>query len=131
MLGINIGHDNNRRTEQEKRPITLVGFGNQKTPLSQPGIGPQHVEPSTNNHGWIKVGMGQGGGDQGGRRCLAMRPGNRDAVFEAHQLGQHFSPGNDRNMECPRPHDFRIRIFDRRRDDHNIVSAWTCRGWCP
>ena len=49
-----------------------------------------------------------------------MRPGNRDAVFEAHQLSQHFGPRNDRNTERAGTHDFRVRIFDSRRDDHNI-----------
>ena len=51
---------------------------------------------------------------------LAVRAGDRDAVLEPHQLGQHLGAGDDRDLAAARLHDLRVVLADRRRDDHHV-----------
>ena len=50
----------------------------------------------------IESGGGQHGGDHRGGGGLAVRAGHGDAVFQAHQFGQHFGARNHGNFQAMR-----------------------------
>jgi hypothetical protein len=52
------------------------------------------------------------GNNRGGGR-LAVCTGDRDAVLQPHQLGEHFRTGNNRDLVFVRFDDFRIVGLDR------------------
>jgi hypothetical protein len=49
-----------------------------------------------------------------------MRAGDRDAVLETHQLGQHLRARNHRDDFLLRGDHFRVGSRHRRRDDHDL-----------
>ena len=54
---------------------------------------------------------------------MAVGAGHRDAVFQPHQFGQHFSPWNNRNGGLLGGNHFGIVGRDGRRNDHDICVA--------
>ena len=52
-----------------------------------------------------------------------MGPGHGDAVLQAHQLGQHFSPGYYRDRVLKGRHYFGVVLVDRRRNHHHIRTG--------
>ena len=57
-----------------------------------------------------------------------MHAGDGDAVFQPHQLGQHFGPLDDRNLACPGFDDLGIALADRRtRHHHTGADDIPCR----
>ena len=57
------------------------------------------------------------------RRGLPMCAGHRNADAQAHQLGQHLGPRNDRDVAGPRLRHFRVVAGNRGRHDHDIGVA--------
>ena len=63
------------------------------------------------------------GRDERGRRRLAMRAGDGDALLEPHQFGEHFGAAYDRQALFARGDEFRIVALDRGRDDDHCGVA--------
>ena len=52
-----------------------------------------------------------------------MRPGDGDALLEAHELGEHFRAANDGQAFLPRGNEFGIVALDRGRDHDDLRRA--------
>ena len=123
MLAIEIGHDGENRRQLEKRAIALVGLGHQELARAKLRIRTQCIDAAADNHRRIETACSQHRGHHRCRRRLAMHSGNGDAVFEAHQLGQHLGALNDLNLALARLQDFRIRSRHRRAGhNHRCVN---------
>ena len=72
--------------------------------------------------------LGEHAGDQARRRRLAVRAGDRDAVAEAHELGQHLGAAHDGNAARVRGHDLGIVGRDGARDDDDVGVAQVLGG---
>ena len=57
-----------------------------------------------------------------------MGAGNRDALLDAHQFGQHLRPRHDRHVPQSRHHDFRVVVTHRRRYHHGIGRCGVLRA---
>ena len=64
-----------------------------------------------------KPGLGQHEAGHRGRRRLAVRAGDRDALLEPHDLAEHLGAADDRDARRARGGDFGVRLGDRRGDD--------------
>ncbi|TXT39836.1 MAG: Uncharacterized protein FD135_1845 [Comamonadaceae bacterium] len=120
VVGIDVGHHRHHRQQVQKRGIGLIGFHHDVITLAQAGIGPGAVQTPANHKGRIETGLGQHAGHQAGGGGFAVGTGNRNAVFQAHQLGQHQSPRYHRNAVVPGRDDFRVVSLHGGRGDHRI-----------
>jgi len=81
MRGVDVGDDVHHRGKTQKGSIGFVGFGHQKTPLSQAGIGVETFEAPADEAGGIESGFGEDPGDQAGGGGFAVAAGDGDAFF--------------------------------------------------
>ena len=79
--------------------VAFIGFGYEILGLSQARAGSQGVDPASDYHRRIEAARGQHCGDHGSSCRFAVHACDGDAVFEAHQLRQHFRALNDWNVE--------------------------------
>src|SRR5207245_1007736 len=98
VLTVNVGDDCEDRREFEEGAVTLVGLGNQVVRFAEAGVGAHGVNASADHDGGIKASTGKHRGHHTGGGGLAMHSGDGDAVFQAHQFGQHLSAWDYRNM---------------------------------
>jgi hypothetical protein len=115
MLGIDIGHDRDRREQQQERRVALVGLGHHVLAAAQAHVGAARAQVAANRHGRIEPGFLQDESDERGGRGLAVRA--RDGYAQAHhaqQLAEHLGARDDWNLQRTRTRDFRIGKFHRR-----------------
>ena len=127
VVGVDIGDHRNDRRQEQKRGIRLVGLGHQEVAAAQSGIGAGGVQATTNDEGRIDTAFGQDTGHQAGRRRLAVRAGDGDAAFQAHQLGQHLGARHDRDLLLSGGDHFRVVGLDGGGHDQR-VRAGNIRG---
>ena len=120
VLPVNVCDDRNGRAQFQKRTVAFIGLGDDEVSFSQLGIAPEGVEPPANYHGGIVAGMDQDSRNHRSGGGLAVAPGYGDAVFEPHELGQHFGSRNHRNLPLLGLENFYVVGTDSRRDHHDI-----------
>jgi len=123
VVGVDIGDDRDDGREQEEGRIRLIGFGHQKFARTQTCVRSGSVQFAANHKGRIKAGRFQNAGGQARRRGLAVRAGNRDALLEAHQLGQHLRARHHRNLAGARRDHFRVVFFHCTGNHHHIGAS--------
>ena len=97
MLGIDVGDDRDVGGQLQERAVALVGLDHHPVAGAEPGIGAIGVDDAAIDHGRIEPGGVEQRRDQRGRRGLAVGAGDRDALLEPHQLGQHLGAADDGN----------------------------------
>ena len=98
VVGIDIGHHRHHRQQVQERRVRLVSFHHNVVARAQLGIGASAVELAADHKSWVQPTGVQHTGDQAGGGGFAMRASNRDALLEAHQLGQHQRTRHHRDM---------------------------------
>ena len=109
VLAVEIGDHGEDGRELEEGAVALVGLGDQILRAAQPGVGAERVDAATHDDGGIESAGGEHRGNHRGGGGLAVHAGDGDAVFEAHQLGQHLGALNDGNLAGARLDYFGIR----------------------
>ena len=117
MFGIDIGDDGDVRRQFEKRAVAFVGLHHHPVAGAKTRIRAIGVDDAAVDHGRIEAAGVEQRRNERGRRRLAMRAGDGDALLEAHQLGQHFGAAHDRQTFFARHDKFGIVALDRGRDD--------------
>ena len=119
VLGIDVGDDRDVGGQLQERAVALVGFDHHPVAGAEPGVGAIGVDDAAVDDGRVEPGrLEQRRHERGGRR-LAVRAGDRDALLEPHQLGEHFGAANDRNAPRARRDELRIVALDGGgNDDH-------------
>ena len=107
----------------EERRVGFVGLGDQEVALAEPRVRVRRQQPAADDERRIEAAFGQHRGDEARRRRLAVRAGDRDALLQAHQLGQHQRARHDRNAALARRDDFGIVRRDRRRHDDRVGAG--------
>ena len=123
MFAIDGGHHGDDRREQKERAVALVRFDDHIFAAAQARRGAGVIDAAAHDEGGVEAGRAQDRGDHGCGGGLAMRAGHRDAVFQAHQFGQHLGARNDGNLQ---PHRFR-----RFRDCRGESRSWRPRRARP
>ena len=116
------------RGKLEERAVALVGFGDQVLGLADAGIGAESIHAPANDDCRIKSSGGQDRGNHRGRRRLAVHARNRDAVLQPHQLSQHLSARDYRNVEFVGFDDFGILLRDRGTGHNDFRAGDVSRG---
>ena len=117
VLGIDVGDDGDVGGELEERAVAFVGLDHHPVAGAEPRVGSVGVDDAAVDHRRIKPGRVEQRRHQRSRRRLAVRAGDRHALLEPHQLGQHFRPADDGDAPRPRLDDFGIVPLHRGGDD--------------
>ena len=115
MLAIDVGDHGEDRAELQEGAVAFVGFNHQKITLADARVGAAHgcgLAPD-DYRGIEARGVENGRGHRcGGGFAVAAR--DRDAVLQAHQLGQKLAPRDQRDFQTPRFEQLGILWVDRR-----------------
>ncbi len=108
VFGIYVRHHCDCRRKMKKRSVTFVRLGDNKLSPAQHRIGAEAVQSPADYYCRIKRPSVQHLSYNGCSSGLAVRPCNRDPVFQMHQFRQHLRPRDDRDGGGPGRHDFRV-----------------------
>jgi hypothetical protein len=75
---------------------------------AEAGVGAEGVDAAADDDGGVEAAGGEDAGDHGGGGGFAVHAGDGDAVFEAHELGEHFGALDDGDFAGAGFEDFRI-----------------------
>ena len=99
VLAVEVGDDGEDGRELEEGAVALVGLGDEvRGELPRRALEPRaSTRPPTTTVG-SRPPAARTEGDHRGGGGFAVHAGDSDAVFEAHQLGQHLGSLNDGNL---------------------------------
>ena len=100
VLAIDGGHHGDHRREQQEGAVALVGFDHHVFAAAEARRGAGVIHAAADDEGGIEPGGAENRGDHRGGGGLAVRAGDGDAVFQAHQFGQHLGARNDRESSA-------------------------------
>ena len=123
VIGVDVGDHGQRRRQVEERRVGLVGLGDEEIALAEARVRIRRQQAAADDERRIEAALRQHRGDQARRRRLAVRAGDRDALLQAHELGQHQRARHDRHAALARRDDFGIVGGDRGRHDDRIGAG--------
>ena len=119
MLAVDGSDDGNHRGEHQKAAIAFVGFDDEVLSFAKACGRAGLIHSATYDKSRVEMGGCQDRSNHGGGGRLAMRAGDGDAIFQAHQFRQHFRSGNDRDFAAMGFNDLGIvGLHCGRGDDH-------------
>ena len=126
MFRVDIGDDCDRRRQLQERAVAFVGFDNHPVAGAETSVGVVRIDDAAIDDRRIASRGFEQRADHRGRRRLAVRAGDGDGPFEAHQLAQHLGAAHDGKQALARGLDFRVVGFDRRgnNDDARIAQIF-------
>src|SRR5690348_2194891 len=130
VLAVNGGDDGDDGGEQQEGAVAFIGFHDEVVALAEAGGGSGLIDPATDHKRGIEMRGGKDRGDHGGRGGFAMRAGDGDTVFKAHQLRKHLGARNYRNLALVSFDDLGIIGLDGGGSNHD-VSAFDIDGFMP
>ncbi len=132
VLGIDVGNDRERRHQQQKRRVALVGLGHHVVTAPEAYIAAARAQISADRNGRIEAGLLEDEADEPGGRRLTVRARNCDAdARHPQQLAEHLGARNHRNLHLASARHFRIGKFHRGRDHHRIEFGSDVRRMMP
>ena len=120
VVGVDVGDHREHRRQVEERRVGLVGLGDEEFAVAEPRVGVGGQQPAADDERRVEAAFGEHRRDEARRRGLAVRAGDRDALLQAHQLGQHQRARHDRHAALARGDDFGVVRRDRRRHDDRV-----------
>ena len=117
MLRVDVGDDGDVGRKLQEGAVALVGLDHHPVAGAEARIGAIGVDDAAIDDGRIESAGVEQRRDERGRRGLAMRAGDGDALLEAHQLGEHFRAAHHGQALVARGDEFGIVALDRGRDD--------------
>ena len=120
VLAINGSDHGDHRGEKQEAAVAFVSFDDEIFAFAEAGSGAGLIHPATDDKCGVEMRGSENRGDQRSGRGLAVRAGDGDAVFQAHQFSQHFGTRNHWNFPLVRFDHFGIVGFDGRRNDHDV-----------
>ncbi len=120
VVGVDIGDDGDHRLQVEEGGVGFVGLHHDEVARAQFRIGTRAGEAAADHEGGVQTTFCQHTGNQAGGGGLAMRAGNRHALLQAHQFGQHEGARYHRNAGGTRGLHFRIVAGDCRGNDDSV-----------
>jgi hypothetical protein len=127
VVGVDVRDDRHHRQQVEERGVRLVGLDDDVVAGAEPGVRAGGVEAAADDEGRVEPGLGEDAGDERGRGRLAVRAGDRDALLETHQLGEHHRARHDRHALRARRDHLGVVALHRARRDHRL-GAGDVRG---
>src|SRR5215472_16959885 len=91
--------------------------------LPQAGVRAHGIDASADDHRGIEASGGKNGGNHRSGGGFAVHAGDGNAVLQAHQLGQHFSALDDRDVQVARRNDFGVVFGDGGAGDDDFCTG--------
>ena len=88
------------------------------------------VQAPADDEGRIEPALGEHARDQAGGGGLAVRAGDRDALLQAHQLGEHQRARHDRDALRARRDDLGLSALHRGGDHHRVGAFARSAALC-
>jgi hypothetical protein len=107
---------------RRKEPSLSSASATKRMPGAEARVRAEGVHLAADDDGGVEPRGARDGGDEGGRRRLAVGAGDRHRVLHAHQLGEHLGARDDRDLEGAGADDLRVRRRDGARV-HDDVRA--------
>ena len=120
MLAIDSGHDGNHRCEHQEAAVTLVRFDHKVFTFAETRGGASLVDPSADHKRRVEMRCRKDGSNNGSGSRFAVRAGDGNPIFQAHQFGEHLRAGNHGDFHFMRFDDFGIVRSNGGRGDHNV-----------
>ncbi len=89
VLLVDVGDDGHRRRQLQERAVALVGLDDHELAAAQPRAAAEGAEPPADDRRRIEAAALEHERDHRRGRRLAVGARHRDAVLQAHQLGEH------------------------------------------
>jgi hypothetical protein len=108
VLGLDAGDHRGARRQHQERAVALVSLGHEQ--LAGAIAGPQAGlgEYPADDVGGVRAAVAQHSGQHRGRRGLAVRACDRDALLAEHDRGQHRRAGHDPDPAPPGLHELGV-----------------------
>ena len=123
VVGVDVGHHRHHRHQVQERCIGLVGLDHDVVAAAELGVGAGAVQAPADDESGVQPALGQHAGHQAGGGRLAVRAGDRDALLQAHQLGQHHRARHDGNLALARGEHLGVVGLHRRGRDHRVGAG--------
>jgi hypothetical protein len=123
VIGVDVGDHRHHRLQVEEGSVGLVRFHYDELARSEPRVGSRRLQPPADHEGRVETTFREHACHEAGRRGLAVGAGDRDALPQPHQLGEHERARHNRDLLCPCRYDFRILVPDRARGDDSISAG--------
>ena len=123
VIGVDVGDDRDHRRQEEEGRVGLVSFGHQKVARTEARVGAGGIQTSADDEGRVHGAFGQNRRHEAGRRRLAVRAGDGDALLQTHQLGEHLRARHQRHFPFARRHDFGVVGLDCCGNHHRVGLA--------
>jgi hypothetical protein len=123
MLAVDRRDHRDHRGEQQERAIAFVRLDDHVFALPDAGVRAGMVHAAAHDERRIEPGSGQHRGCHGSGGGLSMRAGDGDAVFQAHQLGEHFGARDHRNFQAVRLGNLDVVRRNGRRYDNDVRAV--------
>ena len=121
MLGIDVGDDRERRHQQQKRRVALVGLRHHVVAAPEPHVAAARAQIAANRNGGIEPRLFEDEADETGSGRLAVGARNCDPdPRHPQQLAEHLGARNDGNLHLASARDFGIGKFHRGRNHHRV-----------
>src|SRR5713101_3390054 len=130
MLAVDGGDGGDNGREQQEAAVAFVGFDHEELALTESSGGAASIDATADDKCGIEMRRSENGSDNGGRGGFPVSAGHGDAVLEAHQFGQHFCAGDDRDLFLVRFDNFGVVDLDRRRRHYHVRALNVC-GFVP
>jgi len=123
VFAVEVGDDGEDGGEFEEGAVAFIGFGDEVLGGAEAGVGAEGVDASSDYDGGVKAAGGEDRGDHGGGGGFAVHAGDGDAVFEAHEFGEHFGALDDGDFAGVCFEDFWVEGTDGGAGDDNCGVA--------
>ncbi len=120
VLLVQVRDHGDRRRQAHERAVGLVGLGDEELAVAQAGVGLERVDAAADDDRRVEPALEQDRADHRGRRGLAVRAADGDAVLHAHQLGQHVGARDDRQAARDRGAQLGVVRLHRARVDDDL-----------
>ena len=123
MFAIDGGDHGDDGREQKEAAVAFIGFHDEIFAFAELGGGAGLIDAAADDESGIKMRSRQNGRNDGSGGGFSMRAGDGDAVFQAHQLREHFGARDDRNFHLVRFDDFGIAGGNGGGSDHHVRAV--------
>ena len=120
VVGVDVGDDRQHGLQIEEGGVALVGLRHQVVMATQPGVGAGAVQEAADDKGGVQAALRQDARHQAGGGGLAVGPGDRHAMVEAHELRQHLGAPHQGGAGGAGGDDLGVGLVDGAGDDNGI-----------
>ena len=102
VIGIDVGNDSDGCGQAQERAVAFVRFDDNPVARAEPRVRPISIDDAAVHHRRIETSGVEQRRNERCRRGLAIRAGDRNALLEPHDFGQHLGASHERQFSRTR-----------------------------